>query len=131
MKFLFAAMFAILLATGCATQTVQSRIHEKNAEYSALPPELKSAVDQGRVIAGMSMDAVYMAWGKPSQVLSGGNQMGETVTWLYEASYLSETTWFGAAHIYHTYTPGGYVRAQAVFVNGNVAQWQTFPAPTN
>lgn len=129
-KSLLAALVAMLLAAGCATHgTVQSRIQEKYAEYSALPPQFKTAVDQGRVMAGMSMDAVYIAWGKPSQVVSGGNQTGETITWLYEGAFLQETTYIGARHIYNAYSPGGYVKAQVVFVNGKVTQWQTFPAP--
>jgi hypothetical protein len=29
------------------------------------------------------MDAVYIAWGKPSQVLQGESSQGSTITWLY------------------------------------------------
>ncbi len=118
------------LAVGCATSsTVQTRKQERYAAYEALTPELKSAVDLGEVRAGMSMDAVYIAWGKPSQVLSGGNQTGETTTWVYQAGYMQEVRYWGRTRVNYGYTPMTYVKAQVIFVNGLVKEWQTFPEP--
>ena len=119
-----------LFAGGCAsTNTIASRKQERYAAYSAFPPEVKASVDQGRVKAGMSMDAVYIAWGKPSQVVSGGNQAGETTTWIYEGGYVDEERYWGRRDLHYAYTPRTYVRAHVVFVNGVVQQWQTFPEP--
>jgi hypothetical protein len=127
----FVGLLAVLVLAGCAsTSTVQSRKQEKYAAYQALSPEMKTAVDQGRVTAGMPMDAVFIAWGKPSQVVSGGgNQLAESVTWLYQHNYLQQTEYLGARGVYYGYTPGAYTHAQVVFVNGIVVQWQTFPSP--
>ncbi len=121
-----------LLLAGCATtQTVESRKQERYAAYQALSPELKAAVDQGQVKSGMSMDAVYIAWGKPSQVVSGGNAAGETTTWIYQGGYVQETRFWGYSRLHYAYTPLTYVRAQVIFVNGLAKEWQTFPEPVN
>ena len=119
-----------LLAGGCAsTDAVASRKQERYAAYAALPPDMKTAVDQGRVKPGMNMDAVYIAWGKPSQVVAGGSQAGETTTWIYEGGYVDEERFWGRRQVHYDYTPRTYVRGQVVFVNGVVSSWQTFPEP--
>ncbi|MDB6021051.1 MAG: hypothetical protein JWQ04_908 [Pedosphaera sp.] len=120
----------ILLATGCAsTGNLASRKQERYAAYNALPPEMKTAVDQGRVKPGMNTDAVYIAWGPPSQVVTGGDQTGETTTWIYQGGYVDEERYWGARRLHYAYTPRTYVRAQVVFVNGIVREWRTFPEP--
>lgn len=129
-KQMFVGLLAVLVLAGCATtSTVQSRKQERYAAYQALTPDQKSAVDQGRLMPEMSMDAVYIAWGKPTQVVSGGGPGGETVTWLYQHNYLQETQYLGTRRVYYGYTPSSYVGAQVVFVNGVVSTWQTFPSP--
>jgi hypothetical protein len=133
-KFLYFKLICALLGggllVGCATSTtVQTRKQERFAAYQALPPDLQAAVNDGRVKAGMNMDAVYIAWGNPSQVVSGGNQSGESTTWLYEAGYLQEVRYWGGYRPHYASAPMTYTRAQVVFVNGKVVQWQIFPAP--
>ena len=90
MKTSLCLLLASLLLTGCATITLQTRKQERDAAYSQLPPDQKAAVDSGQITVGMSMDAVYIAWGKPSQVLVAESSKGSTVTWLYQATYLQE-----------------------------------------
>lgn len=129
-KQLFVGLLAVLVLAGCATtSTVQSRRQERYAAYQSLPPDQKAAVDQGRVTAGMNPDAVYIAWGNPSQIVSGGGPGGESVTWLYQHDYLQETEYLGARRVYFGYSPSSYVAAQVIFVNGVVNSWQTFPSP--
>ncbi|HEX3798184.1 MAG TPA: hypothetical protein VH413_05730 [Verrucomicrobiae bacterium] len=122
---------ASLFAAGCATQnTIAARKQARPAAYDALTPEMRAAVDAGQVKVGMSMDGVMIAWGKPSQVLSGGNSAGESVTWIYQGSYIQDTRSWGRFRMYDSYTPITYVRAQVVFVNGVAKDWQQFPAPS-
>ncbi|HWF19708.1 MAG TPA: hypothetical protein VG754_10590 [Verrucomicrobiae bacterium] len=128
-KQLFVGLLAVLVLGGCTTNTVQSRKQKRYAAYQSFPSDIKTAVDQGRITAGMNMDAVYIAWGNPDQVVTGGNQAGEAITWLYHGSYLGETSIWGDRHVNYAYYSGGYVRAQVVFVNGVVKEWQTFPSP--
>ena len=127
---LFLLAGLLIFAAGCASVgTVATRKQERYAAYQALPPDLKAAVDMGQVKAGMSMDAVYIAWGPPTQIIAGGNAAGETITWVYQSSYLQESRVWGRRGIYYSYAPGGYVRAQVSFVNGLVRDWQTFAEP--
>ena len=130
-KQLFVGLLAVLMLAGCATtSTVQSRRQERYAAYTSLPPDQKASVDQGRVTAGMNPDAVYIAWGKPSQIISGGSSGGEGVTWLYQHNYLQQTEYLGARRVFYGYTSSSYVAGQVIFVNGVVNSWQTFPSPT-
>jgi hypothetical protein len=124
-----AGLLAALLLTGCATSTIQSRKQERYGAYSAMAPEMRAAVDQGSIKVGMPMDGVYIAWGPPSQVTSGGTAAGETTTWLYYGGYVSESTYFGWRRTYYAYTPVNYLSAQVDFASGVVREWHTFPRP--
>lgn len=133
-KFLGLAILAaiVLQLTGCASMpSLSKRKQERYAAYEALPPDQKALVDTGRVKAGMNTDAVYIAWGNPSQIVSGGNAAGETTTWFYQGGYVDEQRYWGAYRLHYYYTPRTYIRAQVVFANGVVREWQTFPEPMN
>jgi hypothetical protein len=76
-----------LLGAGCASpSTVTTRKQERAAAYAALSAEHQALVDAGRVAVGMGEDAVYMAWGKPAQVLQSGDATGLRTTWLYHGN---------------------------------------------
>jgi hypothetical protein len=125
-------LLAGLLLAGCATpSTVASRKQERYAAYGALSPELRALVDQGQLKVGMNPDAVYIAWGPPGQVMQGENEAGKTTTWLYYGGYVQEVRYWGYSRVHYDYNPGTYVRAQVVFVNGLIKQWQTFAEPAN
>jgi hypothetical protein len=137
MRFIALCLLAVFLA-GCAS-TVESRRKERAAGYAALPPEMKKMVDEGRIQVGMPMDAVYIAWGKPAQVLHSETPAGATTTWLYEGAWLES----GPSSIYRTvgrrggvegvvvrdYQARSYVSAEIIFVNGKVTEWRTLPEP--
>ncbi len=111
--------------------TLESRKQERAAAYDALSPDIKQAVDQGVLKAGMSQDAVYLAWGPASRVSHGGSSAGDTLTWVYEGMYLRyvETVLVGGNSIRDNAIPTSYVRAQVLFVNGVVCAWQKYPKP--
>jgi hypothetical protein len=128
--------------SGCATSSVDSRKQERYGAYSGLNPEQKSAVDRGEIKVGMTMDAVYIAWGKPSQVVASETAAGTTIRWLYPGTYLqgySHWTYpghFGPYHRYyfgptlsHDYMVLNYVKAEVVFEGGVVKEWRTLPSP--
>ena len=131
------------LWSGCATSTVESRRQERSLGYSSLSPELRALVDQGRIKVGMTMDAVYVAWGKPSQILTGESSKGSTTTWLYHGSQLEEhrywsyrgvragDRWYSQPYLEHEYYPRSYVRAEIVFEEGLVKEWRSLPEPMN
>jgi len=122
----------VLLLTGCATSgTIASRKQERAASYAALPAESRNLVDQGQIRRGMSQDAVYIAWGKPSQVLQQEDQRGAITTWLYHGSYLEETRYwpYRARVPANDYDIRSYISAEVVFQNGEVNTWRTLPKP--
>jgi|ERR1041385_1486224 hypothetical protein len=134
-------LLATAFLTGCATSTVETRKVERNAAYSALPDESRGLVDQGQIKVGMSADAVYIAWGKPSQILSGETAKGATTTWLYHGAYLEEyRRWsyryshyggrcYTEPFLDHDYYPRSYVKAEVIFENGLVKEWRRLPEP--
>jgi len=130
-----------LLCAGCTRSTIQTRKQERADAYATLAPEIKSAVDEGRIKVGMPPDAVYIAWGRPGQILGGESSAGATTTWLYHGSHLVEYRYWTSrsycvgdrfySHPYleHDYYPRNYVRAEVVFEKGVVKEWRSLPSP--
>ena len=73
MKRSIVCLLGLLLFTGCATSTVESRKKERPAAYNALSAEDRELVDKGQIKTGMSQDGVYIA---------GGPQAIYTASWL-------------------------------------------------
>jgi hypothetical protein len=142
-------LLLLLLATGflagCATpqQKMEKRKQEKYTAYASLPADQKAAVDKGQITPGMPMDAAYIAWGKPDQVVTSGSDAGTFVTWLYLNVYLQSYFVGGGwgygglcygpygyyAGPYIDYYPVSYVSAEVVFHDGVVKSWRTLPRP--
>lgn len=121
-----------LLLPGCATSTIESRQRERAEGYAALSPEFKSLVTSGQIRRGMTPDAVYIAWGKPAQILQREDAQGAITIWLYHGGWLEETRYwtYSSRTPINDYQPRTYVSAEITFVNGVVASWQTLPKPT-
>jgi uncharacterized protein YceK len=130
LKFMVLMTVCFCLA-GCLTvqSTIDSRRREYYAAYSALSPEFKAAVDAGTVKAGMNSDAVYIAWGRPTRLMSSGNKSGESTTWIYEGYYLREYDYVGYYRTHYGYVSEPYTRAKVVFANGVVTEWQRYEHP--
>lgn len=136
-----------LLAAGCAStptdpRQIAKRRDERSAAYAALTPEQQALVNQGQLRAGMSEDAVYIAWGKPAQVLRSGDASGETVTWLYEGTttddYLSwnyrevvrkDGTAYLDRFLDRDINVRSYISAELNFREGKLANWKMLPKP--
>ena len=56
---------------------------ELTAQLDALPPAVKEAVREKRLVANMSMDAVRMAWGPPERVLRTLEGTAKNEEWTY------------------------------------------------
>ena len=133
----------VVLSFGCASapRKLEARKHERSAIYSSLSPEMKTLVDVGKIKVGMPMDAVYIAWGKPSQVVGGEDAHGAHTKWIYEGTQLQEYRyWAGRPYggrrgywssptLESDYYPTGYTQAEVTFEKGLVKEWRTFPAP--
>jgi hypothetical protein len=137
----FAALAGLLLA-GCATSTIESRRSEKISAYHNLAPDERQLVDSGQIRIGMSSDAVYIAWGPPSEVLESEDANGRVTTWRYYGSWMQESRYWAyretrrghndlylERYLVSDYQPRDYVRAEINLVDGRVANWRTLPRP--
>jgi hypothetical protein len=123
-----------LLVGGCATSnTVESRKRERPADFARLKPEEKLAVEQGRLRSGMSAGGAYIAWGKPSEIISEG----PTTTWIYRESRLKEhqsiTIRTVRGQVFPEETRTLYpqvVCARIVFQDDLVKEWQRRQVPS-
>lgn len=140
MKRFFILALAGALLTGCAS-TVEMRKKERYAAYTELSPEQRSAVDVGQIKVGMSKDAVYIAWGKPQQILASESPAGTNEVWIYMGTYLHGYSYWGyrpycgpyhyyyGPSLYYDYQPVAYATAEVIFEKGVVKQWRTLPQP--
>jgi hypothetical protein len=69
------------LLAGCST--VETRIQENPGAYQRLSPNDQALVQHGRIREGLSRDAVYIAWGPPSQRAEGRMRGSAIETWIY------------------------------------------------
>jgi len=131
-----------LLMAGCASSTIEKRRAERAAAYAVLSPKHRALVDAGKLEAGMSEDAVYIAWGKPDQIVEQGDRKGKTIKWIYEGT-TADTHYFWQPYVV-TRKDGrrtldrrlvpwtefrDYVSAELVFRNGELESWKTLPKP--
>jgi hypothetical protein len=140
-KTILTLLVGMIWVTGCATSTVEKRKQERYGPYSALPSDQRELVDQGKIKVGMGMDAVYIALGKPSEIVQEENQSGATTHWLYDGSSLREYRYWtyrsirtgdrysSEPYFAQDYYLQPYVKAEVIFQSGSVTQWRTLPAP--
>jgi hypothetical protein len=137
--------FGILLlvagVAGCTTSTIETRRHERWLAYGALSAEQRELVDQGQVRIGMPMDAVYIAWGNPAEVLEREEVGSMKTIWRFHGAYAKETRYWSYREVSHDgrtyleryldrdFDPRNYVRAEITFEKGRVSAWQTKPRP--
>jgi hypothetical protein len=78
------AIASIFILTGCTT--TETRIAERSEAFHRLSPADQTLVTQGRIREGLSQDAVYIAWGPPSERVPGRNRGAIVETWIYYAT---------------------------------------------
>jgi len=102
----------IFLVAGCTT--VETRISERPEAFRSMSPRDQTLVQQGRIREGMSQDAVYIAWGPPSQRAPGRNRGSIVETWIYDATAVGDYPgpfFYGSPYGYglgYGYFGGGY-----------------------
>jgi len=133
MKLPTSILLTAFVATGCANDSIARRKQERLAAYSNLPISQQVAIDQGKLLHGMSTNAAYIAWGRPSEIISEGR----TTTWIYREQELKEhkhitisTPDHGAVIPEEVKTPYAHsvVRAKITFENGSLTSWSRTPA---
>jgi hypothetical protein len=131
----FALTFGITatasVLVGCATN--QTRISQHPEMYQRLSARDQALVSQGQIRPGMSMDAVWLAWGTPDQKIPDNMGDRPTETWLY-LRYQTPPS-YGAPYYYGpfdwSYIPPKFPYASrgATFSNGRVVFFQYVPPP--
>src|ERR1700730_14297823 len=93
-----------LCLTSC--ETLENRISQHQDMFNSLSPSDQALVRAGKIRSGMSMNAVWLAWGSPEQKTSGEMRGRPTETWIYiEKRYAP----YGSAYYpYYGYGPGFY-----------------------
>jgi len=152
MKLFGLMLLLAVFASGCATKsTVETRKAERASAYAALAPEERALVDQGHIKIGMPEDAVFIAWGHPSQVQKSETAAGPVTAWIYTGTgYQEHRRWnynrygygyYGGGHrgygyvpplptLDYEYIPYRYTAAEVVFEKGVVKSWKhTSPPP--
>ena len=86
-----------LCLTSC--ETLENRISEHPDMFNSLSARDQALVRQGQIRSGMSMNAVWLAWGSPSAKTNGEMRGRPTETWIY----INYTTYPGPY-----YGPYGY-----------------------
>jgi hypothetical protein len=75
------ALGAVL--AGCVAPTPQARIARRPQEFAALSPRHQSLAQTGNIERGMSMPAVWFAWGPPDRVGAWVRNGIEVERWTY------------------------------------------------
>lgn len=89
---------------GC--ETVENRISEHPDIYNTLSPNDQGLVRNGQIRSGMSMNAVWLAWGSPEQKTHGEMRGRATETWIYVQT---RTAGYGSyGYPYYGAGPGFY-----------------------
>src|SRR5947208_14630265 len=93
-----------LCLTSC--ETTENRISEHQDQFNSLSPRDQALVRQGQIRSGMSMNAVWLAWGSPAQKTYGEMRGHAAESWIYVES---RTAPYGSAYYpYYGYGPGFY-----------------------
>lgn len=126
---------------GCATSTIDKRRTERISAYEALSPEFQKLVDAGEIKVGMSKDAVYIAWGKPTEIIYAEDNNGKIESWLYYGRYMKEYRYWNyqsvarsdgeylIRHLESEYNPESFLKAELQFSNNKLFRWKTLPKP--
>lgn len=144
---LFLPLMLAILVSGCSSaptspKQIAKRQTERAGSFATLSSEHQQLVLQGQIQVGMPEDGVYIAWGKPAQVLRRGDAQGEETIWLYTSSttdeyvnwsYVERQTSDGRPYLDRVstrdYAFRDYVSARLVFRQGAVASWEMLPQP--
>ena len=125
----------VLAGLLAACSSVNNRKNERQSDYQSLPPSTKALVDQGRIEAGMDTNAVYLAWGPPTEISDGTGPEGAQMIWIYSGtravhvpgwSYLPEPRGYGTVEYNPNHYSGRVPKAQVLFQDGRVVAYKRF-----
>jgi hypothetical protein len=128
---IFAITAGALIFSGCGTTSY--RVSQHPEMYRSLSPRDQALVSQGQIGPGMTMDAVWLAWGKPDQKIPNNMRGRATETWVY-LRYDTPPS-YGGPYSYGpfdwTYIPPKFVYPSrgVTFANGRVVFFRYLTPP--
>jgi hypothetical protein len=128
---IFGVAAVALLFASCGTPG--TRISQHPDIYQHLSSRDQALVSQGQIRLGMSVDAVWLAWGTPEQKIPGYGRGRPTETWVY-LRYETPPS-YGGPYYYGpfdwSYIPPKfpYPSKGVTFANGRVVFFRHLPAP--
>src|SRR6266545_154127 len=134
-------LWLVTLATlmaGCRSAGIAQRRTERIEAYRLLDPQAQSLVDKGQIQDGMDTNAVFVAWGPPTDAFALDAAGGQRLIWNYEKDWSykrSRLAERGSSRGRPTYVVERqhirttYAARSVVFVNGKVVQWQKHKPP--
>jgi hypothetical protein len=81
MRYLSSALLILLAVAACST--LQSRIHGRQAEFDAYPPEVQKKIRAGSVDVGFTHEQVSLALRKSDRTRTRKLSSGEEEVWVY------------------------------------------------
>lgn len=147
MKTMLAAISATILLVSCVPSTPQARIQQSPRVFHSLSANDRALVERGQLARGMSPDAVYIAWGTPSNTFMGSYKGKASERWdysgarpVYSSTFFSSYGYgYGCGHGHgrygHHYSGIGYGFGPEIsyvpthvasvwFVNHRVDSWE-------
>ena len=136
------SLFVLVIATAgflCNCSTVSTRIDERPGVFQSLTKDDQRLILAGRIATGMSEDAVYFAWGKPSYNFQSVRDGIIITSWEYVGGaagampdYVPVRQFVGSRYgvqwIYKPLFPRSSYRFRIVdFRNGHVTEWAYTP----
>lgn len=132
------AAVALILA-GCQSSGFARRKAERIEAYNSLDAEARASVGRGEIRAGMDTNAVFIAWGKPTEVRTVVASADADMVWDYYKPFTREhPRWvprYDRDGYYSTFdyqpvmTSHSYLARMVVFKGGRVVRWQSFSPP--
>ena len=84
------ALGTLVLVAGCQSSGVARRKTQSMEAYLALDAATRRLVDKGKIQNGMDTNAVFIAWGPPTDVFSVDIPGGQRLVWNYEEPWFYE-----------------------------------------
>lgn len=107
----FCLFLVVAMLGGCASSQFR-RIDADRELYESWPIEIRQAVLDGKVEAGMTPEMVKMALGKPSEIVSRSIVPGADEIWVYRSGGYEDTSGMmgypGSTYPGSTYPGAGY-----------------------
>lgn len=118
----FAVMLLTVLLSGCVSDTIASRILQRQALFDTYDEPTQTRLKQGKIQIGDDPDAVWFVYGSPSQRLRRTEAHGTTETWIYKILGYSDRLNHGVRPVYQDV--GGRLRGSYYFEDTPEYEWK-------